>query len=153
VILKLEPALLLALIVTSPLTAALAQLKKNAALPQSAIGRDHPELVEAFRAATIQSFAYTYELAMRMMRRGLESRASTPAEIDQMPFKTLVRTAAEKGFVDDPAAWVLFRDKRHITSHANDEAEALDVLAVIPQFIEKVAFLLDRLTMLNNPSQ
>jgi hypothetical protein len=50
------------LIVTSPLAAALAELTKNAALPASAIAREHPELIGTFCMATIKSFEYAYEL-------------------------------------------------------------------------------------------
>jgi hypothetical protein len=101
------------LIVTSPFAAALAQLVKNAALPGSAIAHDHPELIETFRAAAIQSFEYTYELAIRMMRCGLETIVSTPAEIDQMPFKTPMRTAAEKGWSTTLGLDAVPREAKH----------------------------------------
>jgi hypothetical protein len=54
----------------------------------------------------------------------------------------MMRTAAEKGLIDDPLAWYLFRDKRNITAHTYDESKALDVLAVVPQLLERVRFLL-----------
>jgi nucleotidyltransferase substrate binding protein (TIGR01987 family) len=141
------------LIVTAPLAAALAELAKNAELPNSAIAREHPELIATFRAAAIKSFEYAYELGIRLMRRQLESMASAPTEIEQMEFKTLVRTAAEKGLVDDPLAWLLFREKRNITSHTYDETKSLDVLAVIPQFMTRASFLLDRLNSVNDASR
>ncbi len=131
--------------VTSPLAAAIAELLKNAGLPGSAIAREHPELIGTFRTAAIKSFEYAYELGIRLIRRRLESMAATPAEIEQMEFKTLVRTAAEKGLIDDPVAWLLFREKRNITSHTYDETKSLDVLGVIPQFIGRAQFLLERL--------
>lgn len=133
------------MIIISPLAAAIAELTKNAELPYSAIARDHPELIGTFRTATIKSFEYAYELSIRFIRRRLESMAATPAEIEQMEFKTLIRTAAEKGLIDDPLPWLLFREKRNITSHTYDETKSLDVLAVIPQFIKRARFLLDRL--------
>ncbi len=138
--------------VTSPLASALAKLKKNATFPGSAITNEHPEYVDAFRAGAIKSFEFTYELAVRLMKRRLEITASAQAEVEQMSFKTFIRTAAEKGLVDDPVAWMLFREKRNITSHTYDEAKALDVLAVIPQFIEKATFLLNKLESLNDAS-
>ena len=87
------------LIVTSPLAAALAELTKNAALPASAIAREHPELIGTFRTATIKSFEYAFELGIRLLRGRLEIMSSAPAEIEQMEFKRLVRTAAEKGLI------------------------------------------------------
>jgi nucleotidyltransferase substrate binding protein (TIGR01987 family) len=136
--------------VTCPLAAVLAQLMKYAALSGAAVGREHPDLVVA---ATIQAFEYTYELAIRLMKRRLESMAVSSAEIEQVNVNTLVRTAAEKGLIDDSVAWMLFREKRNITSHTYDEAKAKEVLAVIPQFIEKATLLLDKLESLNDVSR
>jgi nucleotidyltransferase substrate binding protein (TIGR01987 family) len=126
-------------------------LKKSAALPGSAMARTRPELREGFRAAAIQAFERSCELAIRTMRRGLETMVSAPAEIDQMPFKTLMRTAA--GLIDGPPAWMAFRDKRNITSHTCDETKASAVFAVIPQFIERATFPLNRLGSLNDASR
>ncbi|MGO9328687.1 MAG: HI0074 family nucleotidyltransferase substrate-binding subunit [Steroidobacteraceae bacterium] len=133
------------MIITSHLSAALTELAKNAELPFSPIAHDHPELIGTFRTAAIKSFEYAYELSIRLIRRRLEIMAATAAEIEQMEFKTLMRTAAERGLIDDPLPWLLFREKRNITSHTYDETKSLDVLAVIPQFIERAKFLLDHI--------
>lgn len=140
------------MIVTSPLAAAIAELSKNAELPFSAIARSHPELIGTFRTAAIKSFEYAYELGIRLIRRRLESMAETSTEIEQMGFKTLMRTAAEKGLIDDPLPWLLFREKRNITSHTYNETQSLDVMAIIPQFIERAQFLLDRLNATRDAS-
>ena len=139
--------------VTSPFAAALAELQKNTELPNSAIAREHPELVGTFRTAAIKSYEYAYELGIRMIRRRLETMAATPAEIEQMDFKTLMRTAAEKGLIDDPMAWLLFREKRNITSHTYDETKALDVLSVIPQFQARAKYLLEQLSAFADASR
>jgi nucleotidyltransferase substrate binding protein (TIGR01987 family) len=88
-----------------------------------------------------------------MIRRRLETMAATPAEIEQMDFKTLMRTAAEKGLIDDPMAWLLFREKRNITSHTYDETKALDVLSVIPQFQARAKYLLEQLSAFADASR
>ena len=141
------------LIVTSPLAAAIAELVKNAELPHSAIAREHPELVGTFRTAAIKSFEYAYELSIRLIRRRRESIAAAPAEIEQMDFKILMRAAAETGLIDDPLAWLLFREKRNITSHTYDETKSLDVLAAVPQFIDRAQFLLERLDSADHASR
>ena len=95
---------------------ALAELVKNAELPFSSIAHNHPELIGTFRTAAIKSFEYAYELSIRLIRRRLKSMAATAAEIEQMEFKTLMRTAAEKGIIDNPLPWLLFsrKTKHHI---------------------------------------
>jgi hypothetical protein len=73
--------------------------------------RGDAELRRQFRAATIQAFEFTYELAMKMIRRQLAEIIPNPAELPQMPFMDFIRTAADAGLVregnivvDKPAA-------------------------------------------------
>jgi nucleotidyltransferase substrate binding protein (TIGR01987 family) len=133
------------MLITKPLGDALVHLETNFALIGSSLARGQPMLTATFRTAAIKSFEYVYEISIRLMRRALELKAMSATEIDQMDFKTLMRTAAEKGLIDDPQPWYLFRDKRNITAHTYDETKALDVLAVVPQLIERARFLLARL--------
>jgi Nucleotidyltransferase substrate binding protein like len=70
-------------------------------LIHSSLARAEPALAPAFRTAAIKSYEYVYELAIRLIRRALELKAASPSEIDLMDFKTLMRTAAEKGLIDD----------------------------------------------------
>ena|ERR1700733_1531938 len=134
------------MIVTTALANALSELQRNLDLTVSDIAAAHPELIGTFRTAAIKSFEYAYEMSVRLIRRNLERMAASPGEIDEMDFRTLMRTAAEKGLVDDPLPWFQFREKRNITSHTYDEAQALDVLAAMPQFVIKARYVLGRLT-------
>lgn len=88
------------------------------------------------RDAAIQRFEYTYELSHKMLKRFLESTNPSPATIDQMDFRDLLRLGAEVGVIDDVETWFVFRDKRNITSHAYDEAKAKEVFESIPAFLE-----------------
>lgn len=135
----------LQMIVTITLANALKELQRNLDLPQSDVARAHPELIGTFRTAAIKSFEYAYEISVRLVRRTLESMATTPGEIQQLEFRSLMRTAAEKGLIDDPLAWFLFREKRNITSHTYDETQSLDVLSAMPLFLAKARYLLERL--------
>lgn len=105
----------------------------------------HPELLPTFRTATVKSFEYVYEVAWKLMRRALESRAETPTDIDQMDFRSLVRAAAEKGLIDDPAAWMRYREKRNITSHTYDQEQAAEVINIIPHLLVSARHLQSRL--------
>lgn len=96
----------------------------------------------AFRTAAIKSFEYSYELAIKLIRRHLEL-ADSAELVDAMDFRTLIRTAAERGLIVDPAAWFLFREKRNITAHTYDETKALDVLGHLPAFATAVGQLLN----------
>jgi len=129
----------------SPLEKSITQLDTNYQLIQSDIAGTNPTVKAAFRTATIQSFEYAYELAMRAIKRRLEAIAPSAEEIEALAFKPLLRTAAEKGLVDDPVAWFLYREKRNITAHTYDETKALDVLSAIPEFLVSARFVLDAL--------
>lgn len=131
------------MILTDHLRDALAELKKNIELPHSDIARERPDLIPTFRTAAIKSFEYAYEMSIRLIRRSLEARAASPQEIEDMDFRPMMRTAAEKGLIDEPLVWVLFREKRNITAHTYDETKAIDVLAILPQFLAKATALLD----------
>lgn len=135
------------MILTDHLRDALSELKKNITLPYSEIARQRPDLVPTFRTAAIKSFEYAYDMSIRLIRRCLEASASSPQEIEGMDFRPLMRTAAEKGLIDDPLVWVLFREKRNITTHTYDETKAMDVLAILPQFLVKASALLEQVNV------
>lgn len=98
------------------------------------------------RDGLIQRFEFTYEQGCKTLKRYLEYTAATPTLIDEMTFQDQIRTANEQGLLI--GAWPEWRDYRKMrgmTSHAYSEAIALDVVAHIPNFLDEVSFLRDRL--------
>ena len=79
------------------------------------------------RSAVIQSFEFSYELALRSLRRVLIERAGSADRIIDLSFNDLLRSAADAGLLPDPAAWRVWRELRNATSHAYDEARAEQV--------------------------
>jgi nucleotidyltransferase substrate binding protein (TIGR01987 family) len=130
----------------SPLERALAQLEKSYDYLHSELSRNDPDLRDQFRAATIQAFEYTYELSHKMLKRYLEMTSPNPAEIDQMTFQTLIRTGSEQGLLKSGwDRWRDYRKARATTSHTYDEAKALEVLQVVPDFMQEARYLLSEL--------
>jgi len=111
------------------------------------LARYHSDVADSqIRDGLIQRFEFTYDLAHKMLRRVLEAAAANPAEVDQMTFPTLIRTASEQGLVaSDWTAWRTWREMRNITSHTYDEAKALQVVAGIPGFLAEAQAVLARL--------
>jgi nucleotidyltransferase substrate binding protein (TIGR01987 family) len=79
---------------------------------------------EELRDAAIQRFEYCFELSWKMLKRRLERDVPTPASVDAMSFKELIREGFERGYVDNPEEWFLFREHRNTVAHTYDETKA-----------------------------
>ena len=107
-------------------------------------------LDEELRDACIQRFEYTFELSWKMLKRRLELDLPDAHSVDAMSFRDLVRTGAERGLLRDVDAWMVFRDKRNITSHTYNAAKAAEVAAIIPSFALQAGELLTALEARGN---
>ncbi len=106
------------------------------------------------RDGLVQRFEFTYELAHKMLKRYLEAASPSPEVIDAMAFQDIVRTGNEQGLLrSDWPRWRNFRMLRGKTSHTDDEAIALEVVAAIPDFLEEARFLLNQLNARVGPAR
>lgn len=97
------------------------------------------------RDGCIQRFEYSYELCVKSLRRQLEELADSPADIDALGYKDMLRTAVERGLIQDALPWFGFRELRNITSHAYDPDKATRVFDGIPLFLDHAKRLLAKL--------
>jgi nucleotidyltransferase substrate binding protein (TIGR01987 family) len=102
-------------------------------------------LDEELRDACIQRFECIFELSWKMLKRQLELDLPDAQGVDALSFRDLIRTGAERGLILNADAWMVYRDKRNITSHTYDEAKAADIAGIIPQFVLDAAGLLETL--------
>jgi len=94
----------------------------------------------------IQAFEYNYEIAIVMMTRYLRETASDPDKHDLSVFQELIRVADEHRLILSPfAKWKAFRHARNLTSHTYNEANAIAVVEIIPDFEREVVYLLSQL--------
>lgn len=124
----------------TPLQGALTSLRHALVRWQATHGKD-----EELRDACIQRFEYTFELSWKMLARRLELDLPDAQSVDGMSFRELMRSGGERGLVRHVEAWMVFRDKRNITSHTYNAAKAADVAAVIPGFADEAQALLVQL--------
>ena len=124
----------------TPLQGALASLRRALIRWQATQEQD-----EELRDACIQRFEYTFELSWKMLARRLERDLPDARSVDAMSFRELVRSGGERGLVRDVDAWMVFRDKRNITSHTYNAAKAADVASVLPSFADEAQALLVQL--------
>jgi nucleotidyltransferase substrate binding protein (TIGR01987 family) len=133
---------------TSSLKSALAALDRSIGFLASDISKD-PDLHEQFRAAAIQRFEFTHELAFKMLKRQLEQMTADPSAIDKMEYMDIVRTGFEAGLVRNVARFRDYREKRNITSHTYDQAKAEQVASILNDFRDDVRHLLSELELRN----
>lgn len=127
---------------------AIAALEKSVSYLRSDLARDR-DLRDQFRAASIQGFEFTYEVAHKMIKRQLEQIAASPASVDGLSYMQLIRSAAEAGLIDDVARFKDYRDKRNITSHTYDPAKAEAIVEILDGFLVDTRFLLEELERRN----
>ncbi|PKO40544.1 MAG: hypothetical protein CVU30_16620 [Betaproteobacteria bacterium HGW-Betaproteobacteria-3] len=97
------------------------------------------------RSAVIQSFEFTYELSVRMLRRVLMERSEAADLVADLSFNDLLRKAADAGLLTAPELWRQWREMRNATSHTYHEARAAEVAAGVDGFAAGAVDLLAKL--------
>ena len=94
------------------------------------------------RSAVVQSFEFTYELSIRMLRRVLIERSAVADLVADLSFNDLLRKAADAELLADPPTWRAWREMRNTTSRAYDEVKAHAVAMNAARFAADAAALL-----------
>lgn len=102
-------------------------------------------LDEELRDACIQRFEFSFELAWKMIKRRLERDLASPAQLDGMSYKEMMRLAFEAGLIGAAPDWWVFREMRNLSSHTYDAQVATQVYAVIAEFLPQCKFLIAQL--------
>ncbi|MBI2094699.1 MAG: nucleotidyltransferase substrate binding protein [Candidatus Omnitrophica bacterium] len=129
---------------------AIDQLEKSRGFLRSEMAAGNKDLYEQFRAASIKAFEYTYELALKMIRRQLDQIAINPEELREMAFMDFIRTAHEAGLVREVPAFKVYREKRNITAHTYDADKAEEILPVLDPFLRDARYILGELKKRNS---
>lgn len=119
---------------------ALAQLEEAIAFWQAQ--PDGSALKPHLRSAVIQSFEFSYELSVRMLRRVLIARAEAADLVADLSFNELIRRAADAGLLSDALGWRQWREMRNATSHTYNEARAIEVATGAMCFVPDATALL-----------
>lgn len=94
------------------------------------------------RSAVIQSFEFSYELSVRLLRRVLIERSESADRVADLSFNDLLRSGADAGLLADATQWREWREMCNATRHAYDEARAQAVAERVAVFAEDAAALL-----------
>jgi nucleotidyltransferase substrate binding protein (TIGR01987 family) len=126
----------------SSLQKAIVQLEKSISFLRSDMSEENDDLREQFRAAVIQAFKFTYELAVKMVRRQLAQIVANPSELREMSFMELMRNAHEAGLIKAAPPFKIYREKRNVTTHTYDADKAEQILAIVDEFVEDMHYIL-----------
>lgn len=129
----------------SSLEGAVAQLQKSFNYLHSDLAHKDTHLREQFRAATIQAFEFSYELAIKTIRRQLALIVANPGKLHEIDFADLMREAADAGIVRDALSYVRYREMRNRTSHTYNVDQAEQTVAMVDEFLRDMHFLLKEL--------
>lgn len=88
------------------------------------------------RDSAIQRFEYTFEFAVKFIRRYIQQNYANMSDYDANNFRDVIRTALQlkitnKSFDD----WIRYRDARNKTSHGYSEKNAEEVYKVAQEFL------------------
>ena len=97
------------------------------------------------RDASIQRLEYTYELCVKSLRRQLEAMSDSPAELDALGYRDMIRAGVERGLIIAEADWFRYRELRNITADIYDPAKAAQVFDKLPAFLCDAQTLLGKL--------
>jgi nucleotidyltransferase substrate binding protein (TIGR01987 family) len=125
---------------------AASQLQEALSYCKSDVAKNDPHLALHLRAAAIQAFEFTYEVAYKMLKRFLQATEANADAIESMTFNEIIRLGYERGLLSaELREWKAFRINRNATSHTYNEARAQDVYNGIPLFFTEARFLLKEL--------
>ena len=85
---------------------------------------------DLIRDATIQRFEYSVELSWKTLKRFLK----IVYEVDEAAVRELFRKAERFGVVESAGQWIVYIEKRNLTSHTYNENTAQEVYHVITPF-------------------
>lgn len=100
--------------------------------------------MELFRDGVLQRFEYSHELVLKFIRRALETIYGD--NVDQMAYNDVLRTAAERGLIDEVDRWFEYRAARNKTSHTYDAQIAEAVYVSVRPFLTDAREFLYRLS-------
>ncbi len=73
--------------------------------------------------------------------------AANPEAFDALPFADLIRTGNEQSLLkSDWSAWKIFWEMRALANNALEDKAALEIVRIIPLFIEEIQFFICQLS-------
>ena len=102
---------------------------------------------DLFRAACVKEFELILEIVVKLLRRVLAEYVTVTRELANMPFKHILRLAAQHGLLslDEVDRWLVHRDNRNTSAHEYGMQFAEKIISHLPVFISDTEAVLTTL--------
>lgn len=99
------------------------------------------------RNSAILSFVFTYELAVKFLKRCLKEDQATEAETAIYSIKELFRLGREHHLINEIEPWFRYLEARNKVVHTYDEERAESIYQELPNFLRDCQSLLKNMQM------
>lgn len=101
---------------------------------------------DILRDSAIQRFEYTFDLAIKIIRRVLKATEENANLVENFVYKELIVKAVDREILNSTVeTWLDYRKYRNRSSHSYDIETAEELLTIIPEFHEDVKKLIQGL--------
>ena len=102
---------------------------------------------DVFRAACVKEFELILEIVVKLLRRVLAEYVTATRELANMPFKHILRLAAQHGLLslDEVDRWLVHCDNRNTSAHEYGMQFAEKIISHLPVFISDTEAVLTTL--------
>ncbi len=102
---------------------------------------------DLFRAACVKEFELILEIVVKLLRKVLLDYVTSTRELAEMPFKNVLRLAAQHGLLSlgEVDRWLLHRDNRNTSAHEYGMQFAEKIVSFLPTFISDTEAVLTTL--------
>ena len=101
------------------------------------------KIKDYIKDSCIKRFEYTYETSKKIMNKFLKKEYDKTEK--DLTINNIFREMYGLDLIRDFESWADYREKRNFTSHEYNEKYTDSIIAVIPDFISDVEYLINRL--------
>lgn len=104
---------------------------------------NNTKIQEYIKDSCIKRFEYTYETSKKMMNKYLKKEYDKTEK--DLSINNIFREMYALDLIQNFENWVNYREKRNFTSHEYNEDQTLEIIKIVPDFINDAEYLLEKL--------
>ena len=105
-------------------------------------GSEDPEMCDIYADSCVKRFEYTFETAWKTMKKYFKLQYSKKEE--ELTMNNIFRFMESYGFTEAWLRWKEYYRQRNNTSHEYNIEKSRELLAIIPDFLNDIDFLLKK---------